>query len=172
MTVRHPPYNQEEFARHLVERIISGGQTGADRAALDWAIQHNVEHSGWCPKGRLAEDGTIDSKYNLRETSSSAYEERTELNVRDSDATAIFTISPQLIGGSLWTLSCAKKYQKPWIHLVGLRDSSQSSAQLLAFLQKHNVRLLNVAGSRRSEESEVGNFVANTLFKVHQNLIL
>lgn len=100
-----------------VQQIISGGQTGADRAALDWAIKHNIPHSGWCPKGRLAEDGVIEPKYILKETSSSVYEERTELNVRDSDATVIFTIAPRLIKGSLWTLSCAKKYKKPWIHL-------------------------------------------------------
>lgn len=162
--------SQRSRKRWLVERVISGGQTGADRAALDWAIQHNIDHSGWCPKGRLAEDGGIDSKYNLRETSSSAYEERTELNVRDSDATAIFTISPQLVGGSLWTLSCAKKHKKPWIQLVGLRDGSQAFVQLLEFLQKHDVRLLNIAGSRESEESEVGNFVFSTLRKAYQDL--
>ena len=67
--------------------IVSGGQTGADRAALDWALAHGVECGGWCPKGRKAEDGPIDAKYPLKETSSSSYLQRTEWNVRDSDAT-------------------------------------------------------------------------------------
>lgn len=156
--------------RWLIERIVAGGQAGADRAALDWAIQNNIKHGGWCPKGRLAEDGIIDSKYCLRETLSSSYEERTELNVRDSDATAIFSISPQLVGGSLWTLSCAKKHKKPWIHLVGLHNGSQSFISLKEFLQKHNVSILNIAGPRESEEGEVGYFVSSTLRKAHQSL--
>ncbi|MGF1935431.1 MAG: putative molybdenum carrier protein [Nostoc sp. ChiQUE02] len=158
--VRYKPWS--------VELIISGGQTGADRAALDWAIKHNIPHSGWCPKGRLAEDGVIEPKYTLKETSSSVYEERTDLNVRDSDATVIFTIAPQLIKGSLRTLSCAKKYKKPWIHLVKLNNALEPYIQLLEFLQKHNVRVLNVAGSRESEESEVGNFVTNTLQSLYE----
>ncbi|MBE8970745.1 putative molybdenum carrier protein [Nostocales cyanobacterium LEGE 12452] len=151
-----------------VELIISGGQTGADRAALDWAIKHNIPYSGWCPKGRLAEDGVIEPKYTLKETSSSVYEERTELNVRDSDATVIFTINPRLIKGSLWTSSCAKKYKKPWIHLVRLNNAFEPYIQLLDFLQKYNVSILNVAGSRESEESDIGNFVTNTLESLYE----
>ena len=75
-------------------KIVSGGQTGADRAALDWALRHNVECGGWCPKGRKAEDGPIDPKYPLKETPSAAYLQRTEWNVRDSDATVLFSIEP------------------------------------------------------------------------------
>jgi hypothetical protein len=67
--------------------IISGGQTGADRAALDWALEHDVPCGGWCPKGRNAEDGPIDPKYPLKETPSASYIQRTEWNVRDSEAT-------------------------------------------------------------------------------------
>jgi hypothetical protein len=72
-----------------IERIVSGGQTGADRAALDWAIARHVPHGGWCPKGRKAEDGVIDARYELMETPSDFYEERTLWNVRDSDGTVI-----------------------------------------------------------------------------------
>ena len=72
-------------------KIVSGGQTGADRAALDWAIDHGTAHGGWCPRGRRAEDGAIPARYLLNETPSARYEERTEWNVRDSDGTVIPT---------------------------------------------------------------------------------
>jgi hypothetical protein len=155
----HKPY-------WLVKKIVSGGQTGVDRAALDWAIERNLPHGGWCPQGRLAEDGTIDLKYELTETQSATYEERTELNVRDSDATAIFTIDPQLKRGSLWTLSCAQKYQKPWIHLILSDDRQLAGAiaqRLSEFLQKYSVRILNIAGSRESEEPAIGGLIAAVL---------
>ena len=90
--------------------IVSGGQTGADRAALDWALAHRVECGGWCPKGRKAEDGPIDPKYPLIETPSAAYLQRTEWNVRDSDATVLFSIEPTLTGGSLKTVGFARKH--------------------------------------------------------------
>ena len=91
-------------------RIVSGGQTGADRAALDWAISNDIPHGGWCPAGRLAEDGAIDSRYNLQETPKADYLQRTEWNVRDSDATVIFSIKPDLMGGSLATQKLAEKH--------------------------------------------------------------
>ena len=81
--------------------IVSGGQTGADRAALDWALARGVECGGWCPKGRKAEDGPIDPKYPLKEMPSAAYLQRTEWNVRDSDATVLFSIEPTLTGASV-----------------------------------------------------------------------
>ena len=74
-------------------KIISGGQTGADRAALEFAIKQGIPHGGWCPKGRRSEDGQIDAKYQLQETPSSNYLQRTEWNVRDSDGTVIFSIA-------------------------------------------------------------------------------
>ena len=89
--------------------ILSGGQSGADRAGLDWAITHGVEHGGWCPKGRRCEDGVLPSIYKLTETSRSFYLERTEWNVRDSDATPIFTISEILDGGSKRTAQFAER---------------------------------------------------------------
>jgi hypothetical protein len=70
-------------------KIVSGGQTGADRAALDWALAHSVACGGWCSKGRKAENGPIDPKYPLKETPSDVYIQRTEWNVRDSDATVV-----------------------------------------------------------------------------------
>jgi hypothetical protein len=79
-----------------IPKIVSGGQTGADRAALDWALAHGVPCGGWCPKGRKAEDGPIDLKYSLKETPSESYIQRTEWNVRDSDATILFSIEPNV----------------------------------------------------------------------------
>jgi len=73
-------------------KIVSGGQTGADRAALDWAIRNGVPCGGWCPKGRRAEDGAIEAKYPLKESSSRSYLQRTEWNVGDSDGTVVFSL--------------------------------------------------------------------------------
>ena len=85
----------------MIQRIISGGQTGADRAALDWAITHGIRHGGWCPAGRRAEDGAIPDRYCLQETPGRNYHQRTKWNVRDSDATLIITQAAELTGGSL-----------------------------------------------------------------------
>jgi predicted Rossmann-fold nucleotide-binding protein len=83
-----------------LQKIISGGQTGVDRAALDFAIERDIPHCGWCPKGRKAEDGSLEGRYLLTETPSSSYPQRTEWNVRDSDGSVIFSIAPTLTGGS------------------------------------------------------------------------
>jgi hypothetical protein len=130
--------------------IISGGQTGADRAGLDWAIKHNIPHGGWCPKGRKSLDGPLDSKYLLKETPSAEYLERTEWNVRDSDATVVFTLAEKATGGSQKTLTFARKHKKPFLHVH--RGTLGASEKLRAFLEKHSVRRLNVAGSRESKE--------------------
>src|SRR5436190_22845855 len=98
-------------------KIISGGQTGADRAALDWAVKNDIPHGGWCPRGRKAEDGPIDSRYDLRETQKSSYVQRTEWNVRDSDATVIFVLDPILRGGNRKTIEFVSQYQKPCLVL-------------------------------------------------------
>ena len=144
--------------------IVSGGQTGADRAALDWALAHGVNCGGWCPKGRLAEDGPIDLKYPLKETPSESYSERTEWNVRDSDATVVFSITLELSGGSKETLGFAHKHDKPCLHLhSGLPDASE---RLRAFLEKNKVKVLNVAGPRSSHERAIGGYVQGLLDEV------
>jgi hypothetical protein len=139
-----------------VQKIISGGQTGADQAALDWAIDHNIAHGGWCPKGRKSEDGRIPDKYQLRETPSADYTERTEMNARDSDATVIFTEFSDLGGGSLLTAQMAAKHRKPWIHLPWGADGSQRLKDFLAF---HKPRILNAAGPRKSQAPHIGKWV-------------
>lgn len=147
----------------LIERIVSGGQTGADRAALDWAIEHNVPHGGWCPKGRKAEDGPLAARYNLIETPTDNYIQRTEWNVRDSDGTVIISISSTLSGGSRNTAEFADGYKKPWLHLSATREGYGASRLLRELVILHRIRVLNVAGPRAYSEPEVGRFVTRVL---------
>ena len=147
-------------------KIISGGQTGADRAALDWAMTNGIAHGGWCPKGRLAEDGMIDARYDLRETPKADYLQRTEWNVRDSDATVIISLTPQLTGGSLATAKLASDLGKPCLHLSGLQDAADNVRQLAVFLHRHEVRVLNVAGPRASGEPHVGAFIQSIFLEL------
>jgi hypothetical protein len=153
--------------------IISGGQTGADRAALDFAIQHGTPHGGWCPRGRLAEDGPIAARYQLQETPARRYSQRTEWNVRDSDGTVVFSIKRHPIGGTRLTLEVAQRLGKAWLHVS--RDEmmahtgsasaavAESAGQLVAFLEKHTIHRLNIAGPRASLEPEIGEFVDQVL---------
>jgi hypothetical protein len=144
-------------------RIISGGQTGADRAALDWAIEHAISHGGWCPHGRKAEDGTIEPRYQLKETPSSNYLQRTEWNARDSDGTVVFSIGPVLTGGSKKTVELARKHGKPIIHIAWDGGAALPGQELLRFIQDNKIKMLNVAGPRASKEPEVYGFVKATL---------
>jgi tetratricopeptide (TPR) repeat protein len=153
----------------LVGKIISGGQTGADRSALDFAISHGIPHGGWCPHARVGEDGTIHTRYNLTETPSSGYQERTEWNVRDSDATVIFSSTETLTGGTLRTAECAKSHRKPCLLLQRGSDPAQDAAKLLAFIQANNVKVLNVAGPSASKDPRIGEFVNATLKAAYFN---
>src|SRR5690348_13557797 len=132
--------------------IISGGQTGADRAALDFAIAHGIPHGGWCPRGRRAEDGVLDTRYQLRETGSKSYRQRTRRNVEDSDATLILNLG-ELADGSLYTWQCAERADKP-VQVVAL-DSDDLAAVadgVREWLGAHAVSVLNIAGPRESKQ--------------------
>ena len=145
-----------------IEKIVSGGQTGADRAGLDWAISRDIPHGGWCPKGRRSEDGQIPPNYALTETPASNYLKRTEWNVRDSDGTLVFTLDRELTGGSLRTAMFAKKHGKPCLHVhPGL--SYQIADDVLRFVTDNNIKVLNIAGPRGSKEPHVGKFVKKVL---------
>lgn len=143
--------------------IVSGGQTGADRAALDWAIERGFAHGGWCPRGRRAEDGTVPLQYHLKETPTERWAQRTEWNVRDSDGTVIFSVSETLTGGSLATREFAQVLGRPCLHLSQRVDGGLAGARLRRFVGDHAIRVLNVAGPRASGEPEVGRFVRTTL---------
>ena len=145
----------------MIRKIVSGGQTGADRAALDFAIGRGIPHGGWCPKGRLAEDGAIDPRYQLRETPTDVYAERTGRNVLDSDGTVIFSISPELSGGSKLTAEFAARHWKPWIHLS--KQTAGQAQELMQFVDRHKIAVLNVAGPRASGEPDVYKFTVSVL---------
>jgi hypothetical protein len=163
-----------ELNEKMIEKIVSGGQTGADRAALDWALKNHLPRGGWCPKGRRAEDGAIPPDYPLTETPGESWSERTEANVRDSDGTAIFSLKEALSGGTLETLAMCVKYGKPHIHIHGHghthSDSNDATAMVVTqarllreWILDCHIRVMNVAGPRASEEPEIGRFVARVL---------
>jgi hypothetical protein len=139
------------------------GQTGADRAALDWAINHGIPHGGWCPKGRRAEDGIIPERYCLKETPQSQYRQRTQWNVRDADATLILTLTGQLTGGALFTRQCAERIGRPYLHVV---SGDEWRDKIKVFLEKHSIRILNVAGPRASIAPGIEQFVQEVLTEV------
>ena len=126
---------------------------------MDWAIANDIAHGGWCPKGRLTEDGVIAEKYELTETPAPEYSQRTEWNVRDSDATVIVSRAARLTGGSLFTMERAAAQRKPCLHLSGLLDAPENAGQLRDFIQRNGVKILNVAGPRASGEPQVGEFI-------------
>jgi hypothetical protein len=152
--------------RFHLERIVSGGQTGADRAALDWAIANGIAHGGWCPSGRRAEDGRIGRDYGLRETPSRDYQQRTRWNVRDSDGTLIFSRAAGLSGGSAYTARCAERLGKPWCHVHPGADSIET---ITAFLEQHRIRTLNVAGPRVSTDPGIYDYVFTVLERLRES---
>lgn len=128
-------------------RIVSGGQTGVDRAALDVALRLRVSHGGWCPRGRRAEDGVIDDHYQLIETEEREYRFRTERNVIDSDATLIL-YRHKISGGTLLTKQYAKTHDKE-LECVDLAQPAFPEL-VLHWIMVANVSVLNVAGPRES----------------------
>jgi|CXWL01.1.fsa_nt_gi hypothetical protein len=143
-------------------RIISGGQTGADRAALDWTIQHGIPHGGWCPRGRRADDGMIPECYHLVQTPTRNYRQRTTWNVRDADATLIISLRKELTGGTLFTAQQAQKLGRPWLHVF---PGDHWGKELQQFCNKHQIDTLNVAGPRAASAPAIQDFVHIVLAK-------
>lgn len=135
-----------------LSKIISGGQTGVDRAALDVALAFGVPCGGWCPRGRLAEDGVIDARYPLRETPSRNYTQRTEWNVRDADGALLLPCGAPT-GGTLFTRECAERLQKPY-YVMEL-TSLENVAECVAWIAQYHIRVLNIAGPRESAQPGV-----------------
>lgn len=155
------------YTNYMPKKIISGGQTGVDRGALDACLTRAFHCGGWCPKGRLAEDGKIDNKYPLLETPDSDYDTRTKYNVDSSDGTLI--ISPgNLPGGTLLTRQYVTKLDKPVLVIYPeLSTVNSFTNEILNWLVVHNIYILNVAGPRKSEW-EPGYQIS---FKLINNLI-
>ena len=132
---------------NFIEKLISGGQTGVDRAALDVASAAGLQIGGWCPKGRLAEDGMIPMTYPLQETPSAQYAQRTRWNVRDADGTLILTCNDPT-GGTALTIHEARHLDKPHL-VIDLTTRPNPRAATLWIAQK-GITVLNVAGPRES----------------------
>ncbi len=128
-------------------RIISGGQTGVDRAALDIALELGIPCGGWCPHGRKAEDGIIPAIYPLKETSSAEYAPRTARNVHDADATLVLVCGPPS-GGTALTIEIAQRAQRPFL-IVDL-EQPPALDEVRRWLERHARGTLNVAGPRES----------------------
>ncbi len=129
-------------------KIISGGQTGVDRAALDVALKLGIECGGWCPQGRLAEDGLIDEKYPLQETPSTEYIQRTEWNVRDCDGVLIL-IWGDPVGGTKKAIEFTSVYKKPMLH-IDLQKSERIQT-VGDWIKAHQITTINIVGPRASE---------------------
>lgn len=136
----------------MVRKIISGGQTGVDRAGLDAALEAGIPIRGCCPKGRLAEDGVVPASYPLRELTRGGYPARTEKNVVDSDGTLVLNFG-RVSGGTHATVDFAEKHGKPC--LVVQLDQRPDVVEALAWIAEHGISTLNIAGPRESKHPDV-----------------
>jgi Circularly permutated YpsA SLOG family len=132
-------------------KIISGGQNGVDRAALDVALKQGIPCGGWCPEGRLDESGKIPDRYPLRELKRGGPEERTFQNVHDSDGTVVIYFH-ELEGGTAYTVGCCIETRQPHRLIDAAKYLPEDAATLMvSFVRDHDIDLLNVAGPRESE---------------------
>jgi hypothetical protein len=154
----------------MITKLISGGQSGVDRAALDFALKFNISHGGWIPKGRIAEDGPLPAKYQLQEMPTSSYPKRTEQNVFDSDATLIFSRGKPT-GGTEYTRKMVLKHKKQMIYIdLKLKTSYDAAYEILSSIEFHHINILNVAGPRASKDPAIYNDVFKILdmaYKIH-----
>ncbi len=134
--------------KKIFSKIISGGQTGVDRAALDAALELGLPIGGWCPKGRRAEDGPIDLKYPLKETDSAAYPIRTEKNILEADGTLILTRGKPK-GGTSLTIKLARFHKRPY-QVIDLNKGADKKG-VWEWAKRNEVAVLNVAGPREGE---------------------
>ena len=163
------PRSPKRIDDAMIARLVSGGQTGVDRAALDVARELGIPSGGWCPKGRKAEDGKIEDRYPLVETPSSSYSQRTRWNVRDSDGTLIMTWGKPT-GGTLLTVNACRRIGKPY-YVIDLGDEGNRAAIILHIARdwiaaKLPRGVLNVAGPRASENPAIYELARTFLFEV------
>jgi hypothetical protein len=144
-------------------KIVSGGQTGVDRGALDVALNHGIECGGWCPAGRLDESGKIPDRYPVQELPGAGFTERTFQNVKDSDGTVV--IYPgELRGGTEQTVRFCVELRRPHQLIDASQVASENAAQLIdRFVRDSLIGILNVAGPRHSEWTEGYDYVSHVL---------
>lgn len=157
---------------NYIQEIVSGGQTGVDRAALDAAIALEIPHGGWCPFGRKAEDGVIPQQYNLKETNAPSeetenpdtiYKQRTELNVCDSDGTLIITKGSPT-GGTFYTIQMAEKHHKPYF-VIDISIPFKN-VEVINWIKVNKIHKLNVAGPRASQIKDIYNAAYDILINL------
>jgi len=155
----------------MIEKIMSGGQTGADRAALDFALKFFKPHGGWVPKGRLTEDGPLPEEYQLQEMPTASYPARTEQNVIDSDGTVIFSRGKPT-GGTDYTRKMVLKHKRHLVHIdLKLQTSYDAAYRILSTIEFYHIKILNVAGPRASKDPAIYNDVFKILdmaYKIHK----
>lgn len=155
-----------------LRRVVSGGQTGADRGGLDAALALGLPVGGWAPLGFRAEDGRIPAIYakHMHEAPSSSYYERTRLNVRDSHGTLVLSFAEHLLGGSAQTLREARRIGRPchhlWLSRIGQIGQIDPIAETLAWLRRREILILNVAGPRESKEPGIRDAVQAAMTRV------
>ena len=150
----------------MVEKIVSGGQTGADRASLDAAIKTGIPHGGWIPKGRITESGPLPLHYNLKEMPDRSYAKRTEQNVINSQGTLIVSHG-RLVGGSKLTRLLALKHSRPCFHVdLDLKPASIWVLEVKNWLFECSIKVLNVAGPRASGDPSIYECTLDLLVKI------
>jgi len=150
-----------------ISKIVSGGQTSVDRAALDVAIFLGIDHSGWCPQGRRSESGRIPEIYQLRETESRDYSVRTEKNVIESDGTLVL-YQGKLSGGTELTYKLAQKHKRPHlcVDLNEIRENDNRLGESVRqWVKDRNIGTLNIAGPRESNSPGIAKLVEEFLIK-------
>lgn len=143
--------------------IISGAQTGVERSTLEWTLKYELPHGGWCPKGLLSSADAPDSRFKLKETESDDVLEAISSNVRDAEATLVFTLAAKAAGTAQKAVSTAKKQKKPVLHVH--RGILGVSEKIVAFLDKHYIRRLHITGSTEADEAGLGAWAASELEK-------
>ena len=147
----------------MISKIISGGQTGVDQAALDVTITLGIPHGGWIPKGRKTENRALPDKYRLKEMPTSSYAKRTKQNVIDSEGTLIISLGP-LTRGSELTHKTAMLHDRPRLHIdLGTLNTLQAVKTVRSWIVRHGIKILNIAGPRASENPDIYDVAAKAL---------
>lgn len=154
--------------QYYLELIISGGQTGVDRAALDVALDRGITAGGWCPLGRRAEDGIIPDRYPLTETTRANYFDRTKKNILESDGTLILNVG-QMSSGTLATYKFAKR-KKPCLVIQLDEHKTGIETEIIDWLKQNNIRKLNVAGPREAKAPGINKKSYDLLTRVVERL--